>query len=184
MPSVLWSKGKESCLNATIALKFNVAMNETTLNSDTVKVFKCGGSGIAIDCKEKKEQAPADDFEFKYEPAAHVLKILRKPAASQPDMSSFTWYQIELSDKIESNHSFDSGTGAKVVLNEKLQATKPCGVGTAYCFSFRTGDEMCTLKGAGIIPPTYTAHLLGLILDPAYPSNSVPIHPLYYFLWG
>ena len=184
VPSVLWSKGKESCLNATIALKFNVAMNETTLNSDTVKVFKCGGSGIAIDCKEKKEQAPADDFEFKYEPAAHVLKILRKPAASQPDMSSFTWYQIELSDKIESNHSFDSGTGAKVVLNEKLQATKPCGVGTAYCFSFRTGDEMCTLKGAGIIPPTYTAHLLGLILDPAYPSNSVPIHPLYYFLWG
>ncbi|MBI4993129.1 MAG: hypothetical protein HZC26_03285 [Candidatus Magasanikbacteria bacterium] len=184
VPSVLWSKGKESCLNATIALKFNVAMNETTLNGDTIKVFKCDGSDNAVDCGKKKEQAPATDFEFQYQQADHVLKIWRQPKAAQPDLDPFTWYQIELSDKIESNNSFQSATGENVKLNEKLQATKPCGVGTAYCFSFRTGNEMCTLKGAGIIPPTYTAHLLGLILDPAYPANSVPTHPLYYFLWG
>ncbi|MBI4427127.1 MAG: hypothetical protein HY569_01420 [Candidatus Magasanikbacteria bacterium] len=184
VPSVLWSKGKESCLNATIALKFNVAMNETTLNGDTVKAFKCAGSDNAADCGKKKEQVPATDLEFQYQQADHVLKIWRQPKASQPDMEPFTWYQIELSDKIESDHAFQSATGENVKLNEKLQATKPCGVGTAYCFNFRTGNEMCTLKGAGIIPPTYTAHLLGLILDPAYPANSVPIHPLYYFLWG
>ncbi|MBI5221946.1 MAG: hypothetical protein HY980_00390, partial [Candidatus Magasanikbacteria bacterium] len=184
VPSVLWSKGKEACLNATIALKFNVAMNPATLTGDLVKVFKCAGGGNAANCGEDKKQVPADTLEFVYKPANHVLEILRKPKTSQPDLDPFTWYRVELSDKIESFDSYKSETGEIIQLKEKLQKTKSCGIGTAYCFEFRTGNEMCTLKGAGIIPPTYTAHLLGLILDPAYPSNSIPIYPLYYFLWG
>ena len=69
-------------------------MNDATLNGETVKVFKCDGGALAADCGKQKTQVLATDLEFKYEQASHVLKILRKPAASQPDLDPFAWYQM------------------------------------------------------------------------------------------
>ncbi len=185
VPSTLWSLGKETCLNATIAVKFSMPMDENTLNGSTIKIYQCGGTDLAINCKKEKKLVPPQNFDYVYFPSG-VLEIRRKteiPGDPQPDLDADAWYRVELSEEITSSQS-EEILGQEIITKEKLLKTNPCVVGAAYCFEFKTGNGMCKLKQVSIVPKYYVAHLLGLILDPAYPVSSIPQHPYYYYIWG
>ena len=182
----------DACVNSTVALRFNMGMNNASLNSDTVKVFACGSSTASstlgqIDCAKTKD--PVKDLEIDYQTGANTLIIRQVPPASA--LTPNTWYQVELSNKIKSQQ-VSKILGVDQTVSSTLSITKPCGAGTAFCFTFKTGSKECTLVGAGINPPQYTARQLGIIQDPRYPFDSsalflypnLPSAPYYYFIWG
>src|SRR3989339_429163 len=183
VPSTLWKKGKEACVNAQVAVRFSVTMDKEILKKPgMVKIFKCADAGLAADCKKYKEELKdwAVDSQF-----GDMIKLVLP--VGQKAMEENTWYRVELADKIMSQDCAEVAKEAgdlSQCFSDSLQSTKPCGAGTAYCFDFKTGTEMCTLKDAGILPSEYTTNYLGLILDPSYPLNSSFVHPYYYLIWG
>ena len=186
VPSDLWTKGKETCLNATIAVRFTVPMDDKILLAKkdgkfvNVKVFTCS-EGEKPNCEAGKSEVQMGENDMAVT-GPSILEI--RKGSSDNKLTPNTWYHIELSDKIV---SADCGEiGLVTCYKDNLQKTKPCGEGTAYCFDFKTGDKdnLCTLKNASIAPPSYTVHLLGLVLNPAYPFDSKIEHPYFYFVWG
>lgn len=177
-----------SCLNSSLAVRFSMTMDPKSITKDTVKVYACATSDKGqIDCATKKE--PVTPLDLLYQTGANTLIIRQVPP--QTTLSANTWYQVELSEKVRSQqYSVIFGVGQYT--SSTLAVTKPCGAGSAYCFAFKTGTEECTLAGAGINPPNYTTHQLGVIQDPKYPFDNsqfyappnLPPNPYYYFVWG
>lgn len=182
------SPNTASCVNASIALRFNMGMDPTTLNNENIKLFACGtGPGNRIDCDEKK--TAVESLDITYQNGANTLMIREAPPKN--NLEANTWYQVELSEKITAlEHATVLGVNQQI--KTPLLPSRSCGKGTAYCFTFKTNASECTLAGAGINPRTYTTKNLGVIQDPRYPFDSskvfippsIPSNPLYYFLWG
>lgn len=182
------SPNTASCVNATIALRFNMGMDPATLNSENIKLFACGtGPGNRIDCEEKK--TAVGSLDITYQNGANTLMIREAPPKN--NLEANTWYQVELSEKITAlEHATVLGVNQQI--KTPLLPSRSCGKGTAYCFTFKTNASECTLADAGINPRTYTTKNLGVIQDPRYPFDSskvfippsIPSSPLYYFLWG
>ncbi|MBU0660911.1 carbohydrate binding domain-containing protein [Patescibacteria group bacterium] len=173
-------QGQESCLNASILVKFSVGMDEETLTSDFVKMFTCDELYGSPDCTNKQE---VNDTVISYiHPALYIWEphdgILLNPNQ---------WYRVELADSIQSLEQVQI-LGAIEEKSYPLQATRPCGDGTAYCFEFKTGNGACEIQHAAIEPPDHTASYLGRLQDPRYAFDSThifnPVYPLYYNVWG
>ena len=185
-PRKIQGINNSACVNSSLALRFTTGMDNTSLTNNTVKVYACADKAGAIDCANKTPVTPLD---LLYQTGANTLIIRQIPP--QTTLTPNTWYQVELSEKIRSlQYSVIFGVGQYT--STTLAVTKPCGPGTAYCFTFKTGTEQCTLTGAGINPPNYTTHQLGVIQNPSYvfdntqlylPPN-LPPNPFYYFVWG
>jgi len=192
-----WVDGTDSCLNGVVAVRFSRGMDEDSFNFGTVKLFKCDQAG---DCKNAEEIDLAVNHQLgvgeqggylRYE--SGVLKINIPP----PDLEANTWYHVELLEGIQSQKQVQEA-GVSITVNEPLRKDRPCdGLNnndTAYCYDFKTGDGLCVLIGAGIVPDIYTTHLLGIIQDDRYEFydgddifdiNKI-LHPFYYYIngWG
>ncbi|HYE59795.1 MAG TPA: YCF48-related protein [Candidatus Kapabacteria bacterium] len=167
-------RGKEACLNSSIAVRFSMDMDDKTITADTVKLFRCTEKSDGTpDCTGRNKEA-VNDIQRAY--GARVLTIRSVPPAQE--LTPNTWYRVELSDRIQSTEDL-AIAGRVQTFTQPLQKTRPCGEGTAYCFEFRTGNGRCTVTSAGIIPATYTTRLLGLVANPAGSEN-----PYYYYVWG
>ncbi|MBU2542352.1 hypothetical protein KJ785_02220, partial [Patescibacteria group bacterium] len=172
-PSTLWPTGEKACVNAVMAVKFNVAIDHASINAENVKVFACGG-GEEADCTVGVQIDPA---ELNFEMNGNTLEIRVIPPA--PELNSNTWYRVELSNKIESAIK-SQNVGELAPTQYTLEETRPCGEGTAYCFDFKTSDFDCQMTSAEIDPKTYTTHYLGKLFSP----DGTPPNPFYYFVWG
>lgn len=179
---------ENSCVNATIALRFNMGMDPTTLNKENIKLFACATApGNRIDCETKKTKVESVDIS--YQSGGNTVIIREAPP--KPNLDSNTWYQVELSDKVASLE-YATVLGVSQPIKTPLLANRTCGAGTSYCFTFKTNDSQCTLAGAGINPPNYNVRNLGVIQDSRYPFDSskvfvppqLPAHPFYYLIWG
>lgn len=189
-----WPRGKQVCLNATIAVRFSTGMDETSLTSDNVRVYKC----LDVQDDESGNETPAGctvpvtDLDLDY--LSGVLEIRRGSIDNQLDPN--TWYHVELSGNIRSQSV--SSLITQEISNYPLRPTSPCGGDTAYCFNFKTAGEdgLCTLAGAGMQPSENITTLLGIVQDKRYPFNFnideifnkelIPdsIRPEYYYVWG
>ena len=181
-------QGENTCLNASILVRFDIGIKGNTIDADAdnIHVYTCEDDDGEIDCSGDNK-VPVD-FDLWLHYAGGALTIHR---GNDPALQPQTWYQVELDDEILSQEQIQV-LGRPAEVNYPLQATRPCGNGTAYCFSFKTSDGLCELQAAGIHPDAYTTHHLGTIHDPRFPRAQeadpgdlfFTAHPLYYMLWG
>ncbi len=179
-PWVQRTQGNNVCLNATVAVRFSMQMNEATVQSpQNVKVYTCDSRADgSADCA-KKQAVAADQLTLTYQNDTLIIREERRVDDTiTPNLIPDTWYRVELSDAIRSNELV-TVLGQPSVLNEPLQKTRPCGDGTAYCFEFRTGNGVCQVSAVGMNPANHDTSLLGLVDRPLGSGN-----PLYYLLWG
>ncbi len=178
-PSDIWGR-TQTCVNAEIRARFTTPMDESTLVSPNVRVVTCG-DGVSPDCTGRVDVT--DSFLIRYE--SQSLRVAPRSAATA--LTANTWYRVELSTSIRSQES-RTILGRPQTVSNALQATRPCGAGTAYCFTFQTGTRRCEIATAHILPPEYTTTILGVIQDPRFPRTSAdplnPPYPLFYYIWG
>jgi cysteine-rich repeat protein len=182
-----WKSGESACVNSTIAVYFNRNMDATTINSSTVKLFRCIGSDDPETGCTEEESLQDEDIVY----GSQVLYIRQSPPSDSLEID--TWYQVKLFEDIESYEEV-SKFGVTTTIHENLLKTKPCdqtvGEGTAYCYYFKTGSELCRLEDVDITPPSHTTRFLGIVQSPFFPYTKTleginnPPHPFYYLLWG
>ncbi len=178
-----------ACVNSSIAVRFSEDMDEATINNNTIKVFACGTKDGQIDCAAKKDPVTTG---LSYQSAGKTLIIKQAP----PTLAANTWYQVEIGSGLTSKKA-TKFLGVDTTVSAPIVATRPCGNGTAYCFTFKTNSAECVLTDAGINPAEYTTRQLGIIQDPRFPFNSadlylptqnppekIPPFPNYFYIWG
>lgn len=182
---VPWShypQGQNACLNSTIAVRFNMGMDKTTINSSTVKVFKCGDKDQP-ECEKYENQLPETDLDLDgFTNGSRILEIRR---SIDSDLEAGKWYRVVLLKSIMSRAQEigpTSSTRKNLLPTNPLADTKLTGnEEVAYYYDFKTSStsEKCVLKNAFIDPTSFTANLLGPVMNPWDPKL------LQYFLvWG
>lgn len=162
------------CLNTQVAVRFNLDMNESSFNKDTVKVYSCG-TGSAPDCDTKDTESRIDSA------TSYTTNVLRIYPQDKKNLDPNTWYRVELTTAITSAQE-EFVLGDKVTTSRNLLATRACADSddsTAYCYEFRTGAGECQLTDVGINPPKHTTKSVGRVFKSPASSS-----PLYYTLWG
>ncbi len=179
-PWLDWRDGGDVCINASISLRFSTEMDlpPTPVSTNVVRVVTCG-TDEEIDCGTPVIVTDNFNLSFLLGDGESTLNI------NQRDQGSFvpnTWYRVEVSNALQSVE-FDT-TGGITVRPQPIRETRPCGSGTAYCFTFKSGlsTNRCTLRSVGMTPPSFTARFLGQILHPKL-KRDLNV-PLYYSLWG
>lgn len=189
IPSERWNAGG-TCKNATVAVRFNMEVNDETINKDNVKLYDCG-TDSTCSVTDDDNEVPSNEYDIVNE--NKILKIHQLPP--NHEFTPGHWYQVELSNKIEGQEAVQGigADGQGNIAYPNLAETKSCGNGTAYCYKFKVNDSVCVLTGAGINPPDYLTQLLGIIQDPRYAFTynligavniNNPLHPYYYHVWG
>lgn len=184
VPWIGWKSGDSVCLNASVAVYFSRSMDENTINSSTVKMYKC--TATEDNTTGCTTAIPLEDDEIIL--SSQVLYIRQNPPSS--DLTSSTWYQVKLSKDITS-YEEQQQVGTTTIIRELLKPTEPCDNGDyAYCYYFKTGTGQCNLEGVYINPLYHRARLLGIVQSPFFPyimtleGINNPPHPYYYLLWG
>lgn len=190
-----WEKHSSNapvCTNARVGVRFTVGMDTESFPGN-VNVYTCAETAFGnIDCDSKKEAVPSDELTLGYQSSGSQSVLIIRDN-TEGNLQENTWYHVEISDAVQSTQVLKQ-LNIEETKHFPLQKTKPCGPGTAYCFDFKTSDTECTLSGAFIDPPKYTADKLGVLQDPKYPYEDLlgttgdafapPSHPLYYFIGG
>lgn len=203
VPSVDWNSGQSACINSIIAVRFgpdNMTMSAESINTDTVKVYKCNEdtdtdevTGIDYDdCDEVDLDQGCTGLDCLVL-QNNILKIYIPPE----NYTASTWYHVELMSDIQSAQPFTE-LGKEIIKKENLRVDRPMkdsvsDDGTvAFNFDFRTGSRQCTLAGAFMNPNKHTTNILGIVQDPRHPFvyefNKIfdinRVRPLYYYLTG
>lgn len=179
-PSEIWGR-TQACINAEIRARFTTPMDASTLsNPANVRIVTCGDD-TSPDCTSRVDVT--DNFLISYE--SQSLRVI--PRGSGTTLTPNTWYRVELGTGVRSQES-RTVLGRTQTASQPLQPTRPCGAGTAYCFTFQTGTRRCEIATAHILPPEYTTNILGVIQDPRFPRTAAdplnPPNPLFYYIWG
>ncbi len=168
-----------ACINAEINARFTVEMDPASVVANT-RIYTCG-NGTSANCSNRVNVT--DQFDIRYENP----NVVARPRGAGAVLTADTWYRVELGSGIRSNETREI-LSRQVTVNEPILATRPCGAGTAYCFTFQAGSRRCEIANAFIRPPTYTTNMLGMLQDPSYPRVTTnvlsPPHPFYYYVWG
>ncbi len=187
-----WLGAEPACLNQSIVVRFQLPQNANleNVNQDTVKVFRCAERNGQADCSNaNKEQVAyqAGDLDLT---ADNYLTILRNPLQGASRFLPNTWYQVEISKAITSVRNVIVG-GVPVVERQNLLVKRSCSNDTAYCFSFKTGNEnnRCDLDKVGVVPHPFRVNYLGVLqsaglFDFSRPFNPAASSTLYYKVWG
>ncbi|MFA5937394.1 MAG: IPT/TIG domain-containing protein, partial [Candidatus Paceibacterota bacterium] len=174
-----WSRGQSVCLNASVAVRFSLPMDDTTLTANNLRLLTCG-TGDEADCRTAVNVSSQLNPRY----AGGVLTLRAAPAA---DLAPNTWYRAVILDGATSLETV-TVLGVSRTVSEPLLATRACGQvdgrASAYCYDFKTGPAgtQCVLSDVGMQPPLYTVQALGPLLDPRFPlGNRIPF---YYLVWG
>lgn len=167
-PSTLWNTGgsvdaSNVCQTAVATVEFTATLDQATVNANTVKIFTCS----SINGNKCVDQKPIDNAQINQK--SYELKVSNSNSNNTPHhyleislkdnqkWTPNTWYQVVLNSGIKSLVS-------KNKYNENIQfdlaSSKPCGDGTAYCFSFRTGQGDCKLKQVIVTPSQFWTSVL------------------------
>lgn len=187
VPWIQNRQGDQACLNASLVVRFSIAIDEESLRN-RVNVFTCVDDNGSIDCEGDNKVPVPFELENTYD--NKVLTIHRGNVAP---LAPETWYRVELSEGIQSAEQV-MVLGEPQTLNFPLRASRPCGDGTAYCYEFKTGQNNCGIVAAGVYPEEHTVRELGQVHDPRFPrrqagvrnvgANFVTQTPLLYLVWG
>jgi len=182
-----WNVG-DACTDSVITVQFNMRMSEADLDNQ-VKIYTCG-QGASPDCSYDQQS----DVTANYRPTflagqTDVLEMRLAPGATH---AAGTWHRVILGNNLRANEPGLVEFNQNRVNTTKLSIQRPLenpvnGITVAYNFDFKTGANRCSLFGAAITPPTYTAHLLGVVQNTAFPISTNfdnPPYPFYFYVWG
>jgi cysteine-rich repeat protein len=179
-PSDIWGR-TQSCINAEIRARFTTPMDASTLVTPNVRIVTCG-DGTSANCTSRTDVT--SNFLITYE--SQSLRVVPRNAGDT--FTPNTWYRVELGTAVRSQE-VRTVLGRSQTISQPLQPTRPCGAGTAYCFTFQTGTRRCEIASAHILPSEYTTNILGVLQDPRFPRSGSsdplnPPNPLFYYIWG
>ncbi|MCF6276282.1 MAG: hypothetical protein L3J07_00360 [Candidatus Magasanikbacteria bacterium] len=175
-PWINRKQGANTCLNALPTVLFSVGMSDSSL-SGNIRVITCGEDSLP-QCEDEDIFIDVSaDFSAGLRSEGFVLNLTN----SNGDLTPNTWYRVELGSGLQSQE-IRSILGIDQTVNENLLKTKSCGDGTSYCFEFKTGEGLCTLTSAGIMPGTHTTKILGPVLDRRFSKESET--SLFYHIFG
>lgn len=170
--------GENTCYSADVAVRLSTTINKDTVTTNNIKIRNCGLS---------EETCDEGNFEVFDSKAIAVLTgkegsiIKVTPKQFKPN----TWYRVELAGGTSGINSKQTITlaGKSQTVNIPLKATAPCNNNkAAYCYTFKTSNEACTVEDVKIIPNDYTVSNPGVIQVPG--SKSLEGNPLYYNVVG
>ncbi|MEK7084383.1 MAG: hypothetical protein AAB932_04065, partial [Patescibacteria group bacterium] len=176
--------GKNVCVNADISLIFDVGrapnagvINGSTITKETVRLYRCPETGGAPDCAENKRIFVDNDYALDME--GNKLTIRRQGAGEFGRLQTNTWYHVELLEGIEAIQPVFILNQPETKIPRPLEATRPCGTGTVYCFNFKTSPTPadCELANAFINPKEHITTWLG-------PLEDALNQPFYHLVWG
>lgn len=167
-PSTIWNTSGSNdasnvCQTAVATVEFNMAMDQATVNANSLKLYTCD----SVDGNQCKNSKPVDSNLI--HPDSYKLQISNNNANNvlhhylsialkdNQKWTSSTWHQVVLSDSIKSL-PYKNKYNQDIQFN--LSATKACGNGTAYCYVFRTGMGECKLKQVIITPSQFWTNVL------------------------
>ncbi|MFA6547787.1 MAG: LamG-like jellyroll fold domain-containing protein [Candidatus Magasanikbacteria bacterium] len=160
-PSTKWNEGGSNdaskvCQTALVTVEFSADLNPATVNNNSVTINACESIDVDGVCQKAKNILLTDDS-YKLNSAAVDASQNARPylliKSQDGKWASSTLFQVVLKDSIS---SVPDKKGQSV----KLVASNPCGVGTAYCFSFKTGIGDCALKKVVVTPNEFWAKIL------------------------
>ncbi len=179
-PSTKWNVlGKNDadkvCQTALVTVEFSSNLDKSTINDKTVLVYSCDSIDIKGVCqKPQLITLTLDSYILNFASLNQVqnvqpfLSIKNGSVAGKWDENKI--YQVVLKDSIAA--PVNKGQTLK------LMATNPCGAGTAYCFSFKTGKGDCALKQVVVTPYEFWAKLLESPMH--YHSTGGDVFDVYY----
>ncbi len=180
-----WRGGDNVCLNAEISLQFTAGINVNSINTSTVRVYKCGGGDKPV-CGTYTNQVDGSQLSLVLGNST-LLEIFKADSSATPQklLTANTWYRVTLAGSISSTLQTIYGAGQTMQKSFNLDVTRPLkdypGGGIAYYYDFKTGatNKRCELKDAFMNPTEHTTHNLGPLKDFWQPTLL-----FYYFLWG
>ncbi len=160
-PSTKWNVGGNSdagkvCQTALATVEFSSDLKQSTVTDATVIVNSCNSIDVNGVCQGAINIPLSIDSYILNKAIVDAAQnvhpyISLKSQAGKWDANKL--YQVIFKDSIT---SVDDIKGKSL----KLVATNPCGSGTAYCFSFKTGIGDCVLKQVVITPNDFWAKYL------------------------
>lgn len=168
-PSTIWNSAGSAndasnvCQTAVATVEFNMAMDQTTVDDKSVKIFTC--DSVSGNQCNKSVQVNPDSVD----PDSYVLKFSNNDPKNQGNpflsialkdnnkLSPNTWYQVALDNSIKTK-SVQDKYNKDIQFN--LASTKACSNGSAYCFVFRTGSGDCKLKQVIVTPSQFWTNVL------------------------
>jgi len=155
---VLNKEAENTCLSADLTVEISASVNKNTVNSGSFIVYKCEEGPEKSDDNFCKTLGQAVDIQRITENMDDKSVITSRPQGENVFWNSDTWYQVVLTNAIQS----DDATRA-----QKLAIDKPCGItNSAYCYVFKTGNKDCVLSNVAVYPQNYlTKFLESPVLD-------------------
>lgn len=143
-----------TCLTSLAIVEFSTFISTSTVNENSVKIFKCRGGINGNNCVDPIQESlsPASFTLLSATQDNEYLSIQRNAKRWEP----LTAYQVVLTDDIK---SIADANGISVSLAKK----RPCVATVAnssYCYTFKTGNVDCTLGYVGISPYSYLTNVL------------------------
>ena len=182
-----WNVG-DACTDSVITVQFNMRMSEANV-ANQVRVYTCGQDETP-DCSYDEDTDVTRNYAPVFVPGQSDILELRLAAGAVH--ATGTWHRVILGNNLRANEPGLVQFNQNLVNTSQLslQRTLPevvNGITVAYNFDFKTGLNRCSLFGAAITPPTYTAHLLGMVQNTGFPLSTNfdnPPHPFYFYVWG
>lgn len=190
-PSTLWNvngqvDASNVCQTAVVTVEFSAKLDQASVNSSTIKLFKC--DSINGDTCVNQNQISASNID----PSSYTLLTSNNVPGGVPHdylnislkdntrWTSSTWYQVQISS---STKSITSTNKYNQTIQFGLAHTRPCGGDTAYCFAFRTGEGDCKLRQVVVTPSQFWTNVLeepiryhslgGIDFDITYAGNGL-----------
>lgn len=163
-PSLIWNgRGTQAheqvCRQALVSVEFSTGLDQTTVNKNSVRIFKCSALNGNVCQFPTPVELDAQSFRLRVAQTdqtgrrADFLQLQRLNGAS---WENDTWYQAVLSQSLKS-----AGT---VTSSAPLSPDRPCDskdiAGSAYCFTFKTDAADCELKTILVTPSSFWTRAL------------------------
>lgn len=147
-PTVIqkWPECNQSCINATVGVKFNLPMVTSTYRingNSAIKIQKC--SGLGENCISP--EAPTTTLDINpgaFDPYQYEVRI-------PGELELNTLYQVTVTDQI---HSFGG------ILNGNIIEGKPL-IPEVWKFRTKIADGICILDKVDVVPNPFVASLVG-----------------------
>jgi hypothetical protein len=161
-PSTQWNvsghtDASQVCQTALATVEFSTNLDKNSI-ANNVEVYSCTNIDATGKCVDpKKIILTADSFVLKTavgDPQGQHPFLSISPENNNVNRwTENQWYQVVLKTGIKSPPDAKGNSLA-------LAVTKPCGLGTAYCYAFKTGQGDCKLKQVIITPKQFWTQIL------------------------
>ncbi len=140
-----WPNCQAACINASIGAEFNVKLNASTVNKNTVKVFYCKNDSCLIKDLQKINLRSIQ------------VKDNKIFISLQNNLTKNSFYRVILDGNIQSSSNVKlskSGVNYDLDLDGKNDSF-------SWVFKTKNTKEVCKVSRVGVLPVSYTVNKIG-----------------------